>query len=124
MAFPRVFSVALETSTGGAVTAYTPHVHGEIVNLIYVKTDFVNGVDFVITTEKTLQTVWAEDSVDAAKTVSPRQATHGTDGIAATYDDVGGNAVNGPVYAVVERIKIVIANGGSVKTGVIKVIVV
>lgn len=124
MAFPRVFSVALTTDSSGDVTAYTPHVHGEIVNLIYIKTDFANGVDFVITTEKTLQIVWDEDSVDAAKTVSPRQATHSTAGVAATYDDVGGNAINGPIYAVVERIKIVIANGGSVKTGVIKVIVV
>lgn len=123
MGFPQIYEVDITTSSGGAATAFTPAVRGQIVNVIYVKTDFDDGVDFTITTEETLQTVWTEANVNAAKTVSPRQATHSTAGVAAVYA-AAGTAVNGPVYAVNERIKIVIASGGNVKTGTIKVIIV
>ena len=122
MAFPQIYSVDLTTAADGTVTAFTPIVRGEIVNVIYVKTDFATGVDFTITTEDTLQTVWTDLNVDAAKSVVPRQATHTTLGVAGTYD--GTRAVLGPVFALNEKIKIIIGSGGDTKTGVIKVIIV
>lgn len=115
--FSQRHAVTVTTAADGSATAYTDRaVQGEIVTVSYVKTDFDNGVDFNITTETTLQDVWVEQNVNASAVRSPRQATHGTDGVARLYA-AGGAAVGGPVVAAFERIKIVIAQGGNVKTG-------
>lgn len=91
----------LSDGTMGAIT-------GIILGVIYTKTDFDDGVDFTITTEKTLQNVWVESDVNASKQVNPSLATHDTVGVAASSRDY--------IMAVKERIKVVVANGGSVKT--------
>lgn len=101
---------------------FTPVVNGKIISLQYVKTDFTDGVDFTITTEDTAQNVWVESNVNAAKTVAPRQATHDPVGVASLYA-ASGVAVEDYIHAVEERIKIVIAAGGSAKTGSFTVIV-
>lgn len=114
--------VNVTTDANGAATAYTNlTVTGRILSVIYTKTDFANGVDFDVTTDKTGQTVWDEDDVNASKTICPRQATHTTAGVAATYD--GTRAVLDHVYACQELIKIVVGSGGATKTGKFTVIV-
>lgn len=125
MAFARAFSIPITTDASGDATAYTPVCNGPIQSIRYVKdgtAPFDNGVDFTITTETTAHDVWVETNVNASKTVAPRQATHGTDGAASLYA-AAGTAVQDKVWAVDERIKIVIAQGGNVKVGTFHVIV-
>lgn len=120
----RKFTVAVTTNSDGDATAYTAadstgnaeQINGEVISLQYVKTDFVNGVDFTITDETAGQTIWDEDSVDAAKTVAPQQATHSTVGVASLYAG-SGEPVETPIVVANERIKIAIANGGNTKSG-------
>lgn len=123
MAYMERHRVALTTNASGDVTAYTPHVTGRIRTLIYTKDNFDAGVDFVITAENTGEIIWDEDSVDAAKTIAPRQSTHSTDGAAAVYDGVGSKPVLNHICLANDRVKIVIANGGATKSGSIDVVV-
>lgn len=113
----RQLDVTVTTNAAGAATAYTDDpVNGRVVTVIYTKTDFANGVDFTITGERTGQTVWTQQDVDATATVSPRQATHSTAGVAALYA-ANGEAVLDYVWLPFERIKVVIGSGGAAKTG-------
>lgn len=116
-------AVPITTAADGSATAYTEKaVTGRVVAVSYAKTDFDNGVDFTITTETTLQDIWVETNVNASTVRAPRQATHGTDGVARLYA-AGGSAVGGYVHAAFERIKIVIAQGGNVKSGTFYILV-
>lgn len=93
------------TDSSGAATVYvsdtgqSPYPLAPIAGLwrvhtiSYIKNDFASGVDFTITEYETGQSVWTEVNVDASET--------NTDGV--TIAD--------------SQIKIVIANGGSSKTG-------
>lgn len=109
-------TVAVTTASDGTATAYSETVTGKIVAIHYVKTDFANGVDFTITSEATGETIWTESDVNASATRAPRQATHSPLGAAALYAAAGA-AVLTPIALARDRIKIVIAQGGSVKTG-------
>ena len=113
--------VTITSDASGDGTGYTPAVTGKISTIRYVKTDFANGVDFVITLEATEESVWAENNVDASATRAPRQATHGTDGTAALYA-AAGTAVNDKIAAANDRVKIVVANAGDTKTGTFHVV--
>ena len=114
-------TVTLTTATGTA-TGYTPVVTGRIINVIYQKTDFADGVDFTITTEDTAQNVWVDTNINASETVAPRQPTHDAAGAASLYA-AAGEPVEDYIYACGERIKIAIASGGTSKTGTFIVIV-
>ena len=123
MGYAEAHVVALTTDSSGDVTGYTPVVSGRIATLIYTKDDFANGVDFTITSEVTLQNIWVESSVNASKTVAPRQPTHSTVGVASSYSTTNSEPVETPVVVANERIKIVVGNGGNAKSGTITVLV-
>ena len=114
--------VSVTTIADGSATAYTPVLSGTIETIRYVKGDFDNGVDFDVTLEATGEVIWDQDNVNASATVAPRQATHSTLGVAALYA-AGGTAVNDRIVAVNDRVKIVIANGGNVKSGTFHIVV-
>ena len=114
-------TVSLTTDGSGDATGYTPGVTGRIINVIYDKTDFADGVDFDVTLEGTGQTVWDEDDVNASKTVSPRQATHDTAGAASLFA-AAGEPVEDCIVAAHDRVKIVVSSGGDTKTGSFTVI--
>lgn len=114
--------VAVTTAADGSATAYSPVVSGAIETIRYVKGDFDNGVDFDVTLEATGEVIWDQDNVNASATVAPRQATHSTLGVAALYA-AGGTAVNDRIVAVNDRVKIVIASGGNVKSGTFHIVV-
>lgn len=122
MSYAQAHTVSVTTAADGSATVYTPVVTGSVSTIIYTKTDFAAGVDFTITTEATAQNVWVESDVNASKTIAPRQATHDTVGAASLYA-AAGEPVEGRIYAVNERIKIVLASGGNVKTGQFVVII-
>lgn len=116
MSFIQRHAVSVTTAADGSATAYSPVVTGKLSQVRYVKTDFDNGSTFTITAEATGETLWSESNVNASATRAPRQATHGTDGAASLYA-AGGTAVQGKIGLANDRIKIVIASGGNVKTG-------
>lgn len=113
----RRHAVSVTTAADGSATAYTSTtVNGAVRSIQYVKTDFDNGVDFAITLETTGQGLWTDTDVNASEIVCPRQPTHDAAGAARLYAG-GGTAVSDFIYAADERVKIVIAQGGNVKTG-------
>lgn len=95
----------------------------KIDRIRYVKhgsTPFDNTVDISITLESTGESVWVEADVTASKTAAPRQATHTTAGVAATYD--GTRAALDKITVVKDRILIAVAQGGASKIGTFHVI--
>jgi hypothetical protein len=109
-------TITVTTDAAEDATVYSGPVHGRILMVKYTKTDFADGVDFDVTTETTEQNVWIEDDVNASKVVYPRQNIHdANDGSEITYD--GTNEVYDHIWAVYERIKIVVDAGGATKTG-------
>jgi hypothetical protein len=122
MSFVQRLTVSVTTAADGSATAYSEVVTGKLLQIRYVKTDFDNGSTITITAEATGETLWAESNVNASATRAPRQATHSTAGAASLYA-AGGEAVLGQIGLAKDRIKIVIASGGNVKTGTFHFIV-
>lgn len=120
--YATLHSVALTTDGSGAATGYSTPVNGRIHTLRYVKTDFADGVDFVVTLERTGEAVWSESDVNASATRAPRQATHGVDGSASLYAATG-EPVEAFIVAAGDRLKVVVANGGDTKTGTLHFVV-
>lgn len=112
----RRFTVAVTTAADGTATEYTPYLSGYVNAVHYVKTDYTDGVDFTITAEATGETIWTQSDVNASVVKAPRMATHSTAGVAALYA-AGGTAINDRISLGRDRIKIVLAQGGNVKTG-------
>ena len=108
-------TVTIDTTTAG--TAYTGVVNGEVISIRYVKTDYATDPDFTITGETTGINIWTQSNVDASVTVCPRQPTASQAGVAALYGAGAAYAVNDRIVLANERIKIVVANGGTAKTG-------
>ena len=122
------YKVTLTTSTGQASTGYLPDpssndasvgITGKIKSIIYTNTNFVSSSDVTITTERNGQTVWTQSNIGTSSLVKhPRAQYHTTAGAACT-----GVAEKTEICVVNDRIKIVVAQGGSVKTASFEVIV-
>lgn len=114
--------VAVKTNASGDATAYTAEpLNGRILKIIYTKhptNPFDAGVDFTITTEDTKQNLWAENDVNASKSVCPAEKVQDTNGddIVYTIGEVDFN-VYAHINAAFERVKIVVAAGGDSKDG-------
>lgn len=123
MSFCRKVSVTATTNASGAATVYTDVVNGRILSVLFNDTDIDAGGDATITTETTGQAVLTLTNFGGSDGQwQPRQATHATDSSASLYA-ASGEPVEDHIWAVDERIKIVIASGGNVKSGVFTVIV-
>ena len=122
MGYAERHSVTLTTDSNGDVTGYTDVVSGRIVTVRYVKDDFADGVDFVVTSEDSTQAIWSQLNVDASQTVAPRQATHSVAGVASLYAG-SGEPVEDHIVVANERIKIVVDEGGDTKSGTVIIIV-
>lgn len=118
----RRFVVPVTTDSGGDATAYSPHLSGKLISFRYAKTDFADGVDFTITSERTGETLWGESNVNAAATRYPRAATVDVTGSASLYASEG-TAVNDKIALADDRVKIVVASGGDTKSGTFHIIV-
>lgn len=114
--------VAIKTNASGDATAYTAEpLNGRILKIIYTKhptNPFDAGVDFTITTEDTKQNLWAENDVNASKSVCPAEKVQDTSGADIVYiiGEVNFN-VYAHINAAFERVKIVVSNGGNAKDG-------
>lgn len=106
------YSVAVTTDSSGAATYYTDEaIHGFVVGVAYVKTDFANGSTFTITGETSGAGIWTESSVNASTVRYPIVAGN----VAST--GAASATVFNPPCLFGERVKIVIASGGATKTG-------
>lgn len=120
MSFAQRHAVTVTTIADGSATAYSPVVTGKLSQIRYVKTDFADGVDFTITSEATGETLWTESDVNASTTRAPRQASHTTAGVAATYD--GTRAALVLIALANDRVKIVVGSGGDTKAGTFHIV--
>ncbi|WP_398473068.1 hypothetical protein [Tardiphaga sp.] len=114
----------MTTDASGNATAYLPSAgrcRGELESIHYEKIDFANGVDFTITDEVTGESLWTDTDVNASEIVRPRAPVMDQVGAARLYA-TGGTAVSTKI-AIVSRVKIVVAQGGNVKSGKFRVIV-
>lgn len=118
----RRIKVNVNTAADGTATAYSPRLSGKIDSLAYLKTDFVDGVDFTITTELGGEQVWVESNVNAATVRRPRAPVHSQAGVAALYA-AGGTAILDRIGIGNDRLKFVIAQGGNAKSGSFYVLV-
>lgn len=111
----RRIPVPVTVDADGDAEVFSPKFTGQICQVNYVKDDFTDGVDFVITSEETGETIWAEDDVNASASRLPRAPTHTTAGAAALYAGTG--AVNSKIGLDTDRVKIVVADGGDETSG-------
>jgi hypothetical protein len=118
----RRYRVVVTTAADGSATSYSARLAGKIHSIRYVKTDFADGVDFTITAETTGENIWTESNVNATADCYPRAPTHSQARVAALYA-AGGSAVLEPIALASDRVKIVIASGGNVKTGTFHILV-
>lgn len=118
----RRFTIPITVNSDGDAEVYSPVIRGKLVSIRYIKTDFADGVDFVLTGETSGQTIWSEEAVNASATRYPRAPTHSTAGVAALYAS-GGEAVNDMIALADERIKIVVGDGGDTKTGTLHIVI-
>lgn len=116
--FAQRHRIDVTTAADGSATAYSPPgLMGRIHAIVYSKIDFADGVDFTITLEATGESLWTDTNINASETVYPVQkANLGGTGAASTILEV-------PVVAANDRVKIVVAQGGNVKTGTFYVVV-
>ena len=122
MSYAERHTTSITTDASGDGTGFTPNVTGRIINVIYTKDTYDNGVDFTITLEASGQAVWTGTDVNASTTVAPRQPVHATDGSASLYA-AAGEPVEDHIWAGNERVKIVVAQGGNAKVGSFEVVV-
>jgi len=118
----RLYEVTVTTAADGSATAYLPSAgkcRGLLESIGYEKVDFADGVDFTITDELTGESLWTDTNINASEIVRPRGAVHTQAGAGGLYAS-GGEAVRDKI-AIVSRVKIVIAQGGNVKSGKFRV---
>lgn len=118
----RRFVLPITVDASGDAEVYTPKIFGHLVSIRYVKDDFADGVDFVVTNESTGETIWSEEAVNASATRYPRAATHSTAGAASLYA-AGGTAVQGRIALGGDRIKVVVADGGNATSGTLHILI-
>jgi hypothetical protein len=113
-------TVAITTNGSGADTEYTAVVTGCVAQVHYIPDGTApldTGADLDITMETTGVVVANHDDIGtSAFTRAYRQATHGVDGSASLYAG-SGEPVEAPICVANDRLKVVIANGASTKSG-------
>jgi hypothetical protein len=107
------------TAADGSATEYVNVAQGKLHTVVYVadgSAPYDNTVDMTITSERTGEALLSQSNVSAGFTKAPRQATHDTAGVASVYA-TGGEPIEDHIALANDRIKIVLAQGGNVKTG-------
>lgn len=119
MSYPQTQDIAITTSTGGAATAYSAVVRGRIAAIKYTKatgSPLASTADITVTLEDSGQTVQTFTNINATAVRYPVAAGSLPSGAASTITEV-------PIYAVGERVKAVVAQGGNTKVGTLSVVV-
>lgn len=114
-------AISLTTNSSGDATGYSPAVTGRILGVIYTKSNFADGVDLTVTLEATAEPIVTLTNQNASGVFYPRPQVHDASGVGATLD--GTRLLRDYVVAVRDRVKVVVAQGGDIKTGTVTVIV-
>jgi hypothetical protein len=115
--------VTVTTNAGGDGTGYTDNpVHGLVHAVRYVKNNYTDGIDVTITGELSGIAVLAVTNMNATATYQPRSATVDNVAAASLYA-VGGEPVEDRVPVAMERIMVVVAQGGASTTGTFHIFV-
>lgn len=109
--------VPITVDASGDGTGYTTeNVHGFIRGIRYVKTDYADTVDFVITADVAGTPILTVSNVTASTSWHPRQATHAVDGTASLYA-AAGEPVETAIPFAGDRVKIVVDEAGNATSG-------
>jgi len=124
--YPIRHVIDLTVNSSGAATVYTAQpVAGRVLQMRYVPhatTPLDTGAGLTVTGEETGLAIATLTSIGtSAFTKVPRQATHGVTGTALVYAST--DAVAEPPYVAGERIKVVVASGGTSKSGTLHILV-
>ena len=119
--FTQRFTVAMATDGSGAQTTYTSDVvNGRVMSVRYVvdgTNPLATGGSVTVTGETTGLPIIAISAIGTTSTqFYPRAATCDTSAAASLYA-AGGTAVTDKITLAGERIKVVIASGGTSKVG-------
>lgn len=116
--------VTITTAVDGTGAGYVyPDAGGSVLAIRYVKTDYANGVDFVVTDETTGQAILTVADVNASASFYPRAQVHDVaDGSVMTLDGTRKATAPVPVGAG-SKVKIAVAQGGDTKTGTFHVLI-
>jgi len=116
----KTHAVAVTTNSSGVATGYTPPMSGRILSISYVPhgtTPLDTGAVITITGNTTAIPIVTITSLGtAARTVTPRQATHDVAAAAALYAG-GGSAVLAEIPVADEAVKVAVASGDNTKSG-------
>lgn len=111
-------TVVVTTDADGDAEVYTlDGLNGRVLAIEYVDTDLDSGADFTITIDGTGEGLWTETNAGGTdKIVYPKKQNH---------DLVGAALASNFDYQFIadDRVKIVIAQGGNVKTGTFRILV-
>jgi len=123
MPYIQRLPVTVTTDASGDGTGYVyAGPGGNVLAIRYVKVDYDNTADFTITDDVTGQAILTVANVTASTSYYPRAQVHDTaDGSVMTLDGTRKSAAPVPVGAG-GRIKIVVAQGGNVKSGTFHVL--
>jgi hypothetical protein len=117
MSYIKRYDFTLDVSSGGASTSYSNDVaQGEVRQITYTpdgSSPLDTGADLTITGEATGIAIATLTNIGTAvATWAPRSATHTTAGAASLFA-AGGTAVTDRIALAGERIKVVVAQGGT-----------
>ena len=124
MSYIQRYVVTVTTDEEGDGIGYTPAVTGKVSAIHYVKDTsnaYSDGVNVLVKSEATDETILEIGNVDRSASFAPRRATHTTDGGWAYYTP--SNMVLDSICLANDRIKIAVSNGGDTKTGTFHVVI-
>lgn len=115
-------AVAITTDAAGDFTGHTKVTNGFVRAVRFVDTDLDATADITVTCGASGAAIVTLTNQAASTTVHPRQATHDTAGAASLYAGAG-EPVESDIPVADETIKVVVAQGGNVKTGTLHIYV-
>jgi len=115
--------VTVTTDAGGDGTGYTATpVYGLVHAVRYVKDTYADGIDVTITGDLSGIAVLAVTNMNATATYLPRFATVDNVAAASLYA-AAGEPVEDRIPVAMERIRVVVAQGGNTTTGTFHIFV-
>ena len=114
-------TLTITTNADGDATGRTAVVNGVVHAIVYVKSDYANGVDFDATGDVSGIVILAVDDANASATYFPNAISQDTAAATVTFD--GTNEVYQPIPVCDEAVKIVVDAGGDTKSGTFHVYV-
>ncbi len=117
----KSIKVKITTAADGSATVDSPRTSGMVYSATYIPdgtNPFPNTADISVTVKGTGEAVLSRTNVAAGFTAYPRVPVSAPDGTASLYA-AAGTAVQDKVAVANDQLRIVVAQGGNVKSGTI-----